>query len=132
MLWGCRIRSAVGSERWVWICLDQHEWNAGRECNLVEFNKETNLDEHSPTSLKGDLIQIFIRSLRGKTVCMTIRSYERVRDLKRKIQDQLGIPASLQNLIYAGKSLHKDCKSPESDSIIILNLRFIGGCRGCS
>lgn len=63
---------------------------------------------------------------------MMIRSQEQVRDLKRKMQDQLSIPASLQNLIYAGKSLHKDCKSPESDSIIILNLRFIGGCRGCS
>lgn len=33
-----------------------------------------------------------------------------VKNLKKKIQEQLGIPANLQNLIYLGKSLQEDTK----------------------
>jgi len=50
-------------------------------------------------------MQIFVKTLTGKTIVLNVGAFETVEKLKDKIQDREGIPATLQRLIYAGKLL---------------------------
>lgn len=55
---------------------------------------------------KEDPIQIFSKTLEGKTVCWRICEGRKIQELKNKIHNQLGIPAHRQNLICLGHRLH--------------------------
>ena len=76
-------------------------------------------------------MQIFVKTLTGKTITIDVQENETISSIKSKIKDKIEIPTDHQRLIFSNKQLDDNCTLKDYDihreSTLHLVVRLPGG-----